>query len=406
MKNKHKLGKAISLILLIGFAALSLAGCGGGTSNFIPVTGITPSFALTINALVPVQLGGTIVPANATNKANPIEWSVEDAEIVGANIDSDNKLTVNFGGEIVVIATIADGVLLGTPFIKQFEVTVEADDLEGEITIIPFANPALAGQVLTADYDGDDVLESALLYRWYKGKYPDFDFISDETNKTFTPAVHGSYTVTVSAMGFNTERSEPVDVFEVPVKEDFDITGLVQDFNGSVRPVTITPLANKSSGARTIYYEGTGGTTYNKNQTAPVNPGTYTVTFDVAEARASGYVAATGLAGGTLTIKGGDAGGFTIGIDDIVNSTPEILESGLTMSRTSNGNPTSVELSVNNSNGDYDSISWVVNEIVIGTGDTVTLYATNYMPGKYYVTVKVTIGTAVYNQTIAFTVEF
>ena len=81
---------------------------------------------------------------------------------------------------------------------------------------------------------------------------------------------------------------------------DFNITGLVHPADGAPKAVSITPKPGKSTGAITIYYEGTGGTIYTKSTTAPSAAGTYAVTFDVAVA--SGFLAATGLNGGTLII--------------------------------------------------------------------------------------------------------
>jgi hypothetical protein len=76
---------------------------------------------------------------------------------------------------------------------------------------------------------------------------------------------------------------------------DFTITGLSQNLiNGAPQAVSITPRAGKSPGTITIYYEG--------STTVPSDVGTYAVTFDVAAA--PGFLAATGLVAGTLTISG------------------------------------------------------------------------------------------------------
>jgi hypothetical protein len=82
---------------------------------------------------------------------------------------------------------------------------------------------------------------------------------------------------------------------QTPVVSDYEIRNVFQ-YEGNVTAVTITPLAGKSTGAITIYYDG--------STTLPTAVGTYTVTFDVAAA--SGWNAAPGLAGGTLTINSQD----------------------------------------------------------------------------------------------------
>jgi hypothetical protein len=89
-----------------------------------------------------------------------------------------------------------------------------------------------------------------------------------------------------------------------PVASDFTIGNLTQTV-GSVTAVTITPLVGRSTGAITILYNG--------STTLPTAVGSYTVTFNVAAS--TGWNAASGLAGGTLTINNRNpvAGDFTIG---------------------------------------------------------------------------------------------
>ena len=81
---------------------------------------------------------------------------------------------------------------------------------------------------------------------------------------------------------------------------------------GSVTPVTITPKAGKSSGARTIYYNGA--------TTLPTSPGSYAVTFDVAAT--TGWNAASGLAAGTLTITALRTVNFNSGTANYVTGNP------------------------------------------------------------------------------------
>jgi hypothetical protein len=82
-----------------------------------------------------------------------------------------------------------------------------------------------------------------------------------------------------------------IEVNQTPVVSDFTIGNLTQTV-GSITPVTITPLVGRSTGAITILYNG--------STTLPTAAGTYPVTFNVAAS--TGWNAATGLAGGTLTI--------------------------------------------------------------------------------------------------------
>ena len=126
---------------------------------------------------------------------------------------------------------------------------------------------------------------------------------------TTAPTAVGTYSVTfdvAAAKGWNAVTGLAAGTLTInaanqnPVADDFDIDNLTQT-EGSVTAVTIEPKEGKSSGTITIYYEGTGGTTYAKSTTLPTEVGTYTVTFDVAAS--TGFNAATGLAAGTLTIE-------------------------------------------------------------------------------------------------------
>jgi hypothetical protein len=92
----------------------------------------------------------------------------------------------------------------------------------------------------------------------------------------------------------------PGNTIQTPAAGDYNIGNLSQ-MVGNVTAVTVTPKSGKSDGARTVYYEGTGVTTYAKSTTPPTAAGSYAVTFNVAAA--TGYNAANGLPAGTLSIS-------------------------------------------------------------------------------------------------------
>jgi gas vesicle protein len=90
-------------------------------------------------------------------------------------------------------------------------------------------------------------------------------------------------------------------VNQTPTAADYNIGNLTKTA-GSATAVTVTAKAGKSPGTVTVWYTGTGSTTYAKSTSVPTAAGTYAVTFDVAAA--SGWNAASGLSAGTLTING------------------------------------------------------------------------------------------------------
>jgi hypothetical protein len=136
------------------------------------------------------------------------------------------------------------------------------------------------------------------------------------TGSPMIPQTAGSYAVTfdvAAASGWNAATGlyagsltvnaveEPVQTpAQTPVAGDYTFGNLNQTAE-SVTAVTITPNSGKSPGAITIYYTGTGATTYDNSATIPQTTGTYAVTFDVAEAE--GWNPATGLSAGNLVVN-------------------------------------------------------------------------------------------------------
>ncbi|MDR0495670.1 MAG: MBG domain-containing protein [Treponema sp.] len=128
------------------------------------------------------------------------------------------------------------------------------------------------------------------------------------------PSLIGTYAVTFDVA----ERGDwkaasglsagTLDIYgTTPVAADFNIGVRSYMYDGTTKTVSITPKSGKSAGTITVYYEGTGGTAYNKGIVPPSAVGTYAVTFDVAEDGV--WEAVSGLSAGTLTIVSGD---FTV----------------------------------------------------------------------------------------------
>ena len=100
-----------------------------------------------------------------------------------------------------------------------------------------------------------------------------------------------------------TEVSQAAKTKGVLTANDFTVTQPVSNtYTGN--PISVTVAANSGitgTGTITTYYEGTGSTSYAKSTNPPTNAGTYKVTVDVAAG--TDYVAASGLAVGSLTIE-------------------------------------------------------------------------------------------------------
>jgi formylglycine-generating enzyme required for sulfatase activity len=107
--------------------ALDTAGLdsGGATASaypFVPVTGITDTGLPAVwQRGIPLTLSGTVEPAEATNQA--ISWSVKTDGGTGAGI-SGNTLTTANKGIVTVTAAVANGTAAGTPYTKDFTITI------------------------------------------------------------------------------------------------------------------------------------------------------------------------------------------------------------------------------------------------------------------------------------------
>jgi uncharacterized repeat protein (TIGR02543 family) len=151
--------------------------------------------------------------------------------------------------------------------------------LEGTITISPAT--ATTGTLLTANYKGSETVS----YQWNK----DGIALNGKTTATLTADTAGSYTVTVSANGYNSKTSDTVTV-----------TVRILDLPGTI---TITPDTATTGNTLTANYSGTETVSYQWNKDGTIlsgktaktliadATGNYTVTVS-----ASGYNSKTSAA--------------------------------------------------------------------------------------------------------------
>lgn len=160
---------------------------------------------------------------------------------------------------------------------------------------------------------------------------------------------------------------------QTPVASDYDIGNLTQ-LVGNITPVTITPKAGKSTGTITIFYNG--------STNLPAAIGTYAVTFNVAAA--TGWNAASGLAGGTLLI------------DNKINAQTPVITSQPTGGTVTINTQHSLSVSANSPDSGTLSYQWYSNTSASNTGGIFTGVTTaNYNPptnvtGTFFYYVQVT----------------
>ena len=106
-------------------------------NEFIPISHLTnlPTLA---HVGVPFTLTATVNPSNATYQ--DIVWKVIYAGNTGATITNGNILNTTAKGNIMVLATIENGLAIGTPFTFEFSMAIEElgiDEPEWKITVYP-----------------------------------------------------------------------------------------------------------------------------------------------------------------------------------------------------------------------------------------------------------------------------
>jgi hypothetical protein len=270
MKNTLKLIGIIAIAAIIGFSFVT---CGGGDGiTIVSVTGVTlnkSSISLAVGETE--KLTATISPSDATNKT--MGWSTSDFNV--ANVAS-GTVTAIAAGSATIIVTTANG--------KTAECTVTVTSsnntgnpdlpipvLSGNITINPNSGVYIKTE-LTATYSGSETVS----YQWKKGD----TYVGTNSNK-FTPATAGSYTVTVSAAGYNSKTSAVVDVND----PSLSALGGNITINPNSGVTTYMELTALYSGSETVSYhwekDGSSVGT-NSNKYTPTEEGNYTVTVNLA----------------------------------------------------------------------------------------------------------------------------
>ena len=281
MKIVIKLSGIIALIVVIG---LSLCSCKQPTDppvKSVPVSGVSLN-KTTLSMIIGENetLNVTVQPENATNKN--VSWTSSNATV--ATVDSAGKVTAKAAGTTTIIVTTVDGGKLVT-----CNVTVTVPTQNPVVSDFDIGNlTQTAGSVTAVTITPKAGKSNGAIIVYYNGS-------------TTLPTAVGTYAVTfnvAAATGFNPVSGLAGGTLTInardlnPSARDFDVGNLTQTV-GNVTAVTITPVAGKSSGEITVFYNG--------STTLPTAIGTYTVTFNVAAA--AGFYAASGLFGGYLTIN-------------------------------------------------------------------------------------------------------
>jgi len=239
-------------------SAVTVTGGGSGSPDLTGTITISPT-----TASVNTQLTATYSGSETVS----YQWK-KGTDNVGIN---SNKYTPTQAGSYTVTVNAA-----GYNSKTSDVVTVTIPDLSGTITIDP-AGPVGTGTQLTATYSGSETVR----FQWQKDGNNIGSSSTTNPNK-YTPSASGSYTVTVSATGYNSNTSDAVTVLS-------NLSG-----NITIRPsafsYTNVELTATYSGSETVSYQwkkdgdniGTASTT-KPNKFTPTEAGNYTVTVSLTD---------------------------------------------------------------------------------------------------------------------------
>ncbi|MDR2910054.1 MAG: Ig-like domain-containing protein [Bacteroidales bacterium] len=231
-----------SKTITIGYGTVSMA-----DPAFVPVTNITviPSAATGGTSLT---LTGTVVPANATNKA--IAWSVKDAGTTGATI-SGSILSATTAGTATITATVVNGVSAGINYTQDFTITVSVTTSPPPPppAFVPVTN--IAGVPATAKAGTSLTLTGTVAP-------------THATNKAIAWSVKdaGTTGATISGSTFSATTAGTATVTATIVNGTSISTNYTQDFDitvtGPIASGTAGPLAWSLSADGTLNITGTG----------------------------------------------------------------------------------------------------------------------------------------------------
>jgi len=197
MKNTKKLLGIIALAAMIGFGFNACDDGGGGNNGDPELTGtitIDKSSAATGEELTATYSGSETVS---------FQWKKDGTNVGTSSTTNPNKYTPAEAGSYTVIINAT-----GYQSKTSSAVTVTGTnipDLAGTITIDK--SSAETGDELTATYSGSETVS----FLWKKDRF-DVGTASTTNPNMYTPAEAGSYTVTVSAEGYQSKTSSVVTV--------------------------------------------------------------------------------------------------------------------------------------------------------------------------------------------------
>jgi len=258
------------------------------TPPFFPVTDIT-NVPTTIPSGVQFKLTGTVVPSNATHQ--DIKWSVVNAGTTGAIITGDDMFFATSSGEVMLVATIANGVAPGEPFTLGFNVTVApfipATNIINLPTSAPLGVPIELTATVVPNNASDQNIEWKIGYAGTTG--------ATITGNKFLATAEGTAIVTAtikngSAVGVPLTKETTIAVTPfVPVEDIINVPTTVS--TGVPLALSATILPENASDKRIVWsvvFVGSTGAVINENVLTVTGVGTLVVRATIEHGNAIG----------------------------------------------------------------------------------------------------------------------
>jgi hypothetical protein len=296
MKKRHGICQAKSFWLLAGIAIITLmamfalAGC---------KTEADDNGALDLAGTIKIQKGGVDVTAANTGDTLTAAYSGTETGITyqwkkgGTNVATGQTYTPTTTGSytVTVSATGYNPKTSAAVTVTQLQTLTGSIKIQKNGADVTEAN---TGDTLTAVYSGTETGLS-FSYQWSKGGTA---IASGGTGQTYQPAEVGSYTVTVSATGYNPKSSAAVTVNAVPNLTDTivniaAIAGVTPPATGGTPVTAITETA-----------QYTGTVAWNGNPSTFAASTAYTATITLTAK--AGYTL-QGVAANFFTVAGATA---------------------------------------------------------------------------------------------------